>query len=98
MQSTGSLPVALERLLEARGVKVLALPDNTTRRPGARYMVTATSFDLDTCVPEGSRQMHFDIVVLDTITNQRAFVLNGKYGCQTTVLKSFETWLFSGLK
>ena len=98
ISSAGSLSVSLERLLEARGIRVLALPDKTMRQPGARYTVTATSFDLDNCVPEGSRQMHFDIVVLDTMTNQRAFVLSGKYGCQGTILRAFETWLLSSSK
>lgn len=94
----GELSVALERLFESRGIRVLASADNTSKRPGARYLIAATSADLDICLPEGSRQMHFNIIVVDTVANQRAYVLSGQYGCQDTLLKQFETWFFQSAR
>lgn len=46
------------------------------------------------CVPEGSRQMHFHISVVDLVNNQRVLAMSGDYGCKDTIVKRFEQWFF----
>lgn len=102
------LSVAVEKLLDARGiqVKLLSTPQVRQQRGDkeytydevqTRYVLRVRSVDLDTCVPEGSRQMHFKISVTDFQTRKRVLVMNGEYGCRDTILKEFDKWLSSGL-
>ena len=100
---SGELATATELLLVSRGVKVYASPvqlkvdpktNATTSEAVTRYVVNVTSVDLDVCLPEGSRQMHFNISVVDVLTNERVFFLSGDYGCKDTLVRRFERWYF----
>jgi hypothetical protein len=98
------LSVALEKLLDARGVKVriLSTPQVRLQRGDkeytfdevqTRYVLRVRSEDLDKCLPEGSRQMNFNVSVVDFKERTRVFLMNGEHGCRDTLLKSFEQWL-----
>lgn len=98
------LAVAIENLLENHGVrvKILATPqvrqirgdkEYTYDEVQTRYVLRVRSRDLDTCVPEGSRQMHFNVSVTDFQERKRIFLMNGEFGCKDTLLRSFESWL-----
>jgi hypothetical protein len=100
---SGELAVAVELLLVSRGLSVLASPvqaildENKKVRSSetvTRYVVNVSSVDLDVCVPEGSRQMHFNISVVDLVSNERIFVMSGDYGCKDTLVRRFERWFF----
>lgn len=98
------LALAVEQMLEARGVRVRILSrplvtervgnrEYTYREVQTRYVVHVRSEDLDTCVPEGSRQMHFTISVTDFLEESRLFLADGRFGCRDTVVKRFAEWL-----
>lgn len=98
------LAVAVEKLLEGRGIKVRLLSTPQVRQQRGdkeytfeevqtRYVVRVRSEDLDTCLPEGSRQMHFHISVVDFEERSRVFLMSGEYGCQDTLLETFDDWL-----
>lgn len=100
---SGELAIAIELLLVSRGIRVRASPiqavpdkssNSLTPKTVTRYVVNATSVDLDVCVPEGSRQMHFHISVVDLVENQRVFAMSGDYGCKNTIVRRFEHWFF----
>src|SRR5919197_1238458 len=87
------LAVAIENLLEARGVRVriLSTPqvrlqrgdkEYTYEEVQTRYVLRVRSTDLDHCVPEGSRQMHFNVSVVDYQERNRVFLMSGKFGCR----------------
>lgn len=99
-----ALSIAVEKLLDARGVKVKLVSTPQVRQQRGdkeytydeiqtRYLLKVRSEDLDRCVPEGSRQMHFTISVTDFQERKRVFLQNGEFGCQDTILKYFAEWL-----
>lgn len=98
------LSVAIEKLLDERGVRarILSTPQVRVQRGDreytydevqTRYVLRVRSQDLDKCVPEGSRQMHFSVSVVDFQERSRVFLLNGEYGCKDTLVGSFGRWL-----
>lgn len=100
---SGELSIALELMLVSKGLRVHASPlrfdadDGDNRGAAAlnsRYVINVNSDDLDMCVPEGSRQMHFDISVVDLVSDERLFVMSGDYGCKDTLVRRFERWFF----
>jgi len=100
---SGELSIAIELLLVSRGIAVYASPTQVTlgsdqkvqsSKTVARYIANVTSVDQDMCVPEGSRQMHFHISVVDLVNNQRVFAMSGDYGCKNTIVRRFEQWFF----
>jgi hypothetical protein len=100
---SGELSTAIELLLISRGVSVRASPVQVTlderqrvrsSETVARYVANVTSVDHDMCVPEGSRQMHFHISVVDLVNNNRVFAMSGDYGCKDTIVQRFERWFF----
>lgn len=96
---SGELAIATELLLASQGIEVFYSPviidkvDSKSKQEPIRYTVTATSVDHDMCVPEGSRQMHFYITVVDVIENNRIFALSGDYGCKNTITARFGKWI-----
>lgn len=100
---SGELSIAIELLLVSRGIAVHASPTQVTlsgdqrvqsSKTVTRYVANVTSVDQDMCVPEGSRQMHFHISVVDLVSNQRVFAMSGDYGCKDTIVRRFEQWFF----
>ena len=102
--NTGELSVAVEQLLERHGIEVMIRTDRgvkelqdekeySTVESSTRYTIDVRSVDLDVCVPEGSRQMNFAIVVYDMKDRKRIFVMRGDFGCKNTILDQFEKWL-----
>ena len=100
---SGELSTAIELLLVSRGVTVKASPvqvavDGNQKVKATeittRYVANVNSVDHDTCVPEGSRQMHFHISVVDLVNNERVFAMSGDYGCKNTIVRRFERWFF----
>jgi hypothetical protein len=98
------LSIAIENLLDNHGVKVkiLATPqvrqirgdkEYTYDEVQTRYVLRVRSKDLDTCLPEGSRQMHFNVSVTDFQERRRIFLMNGEFGCKDTLVRTFENWL-----
>jgi hypothetical protein len=98
------LSVAIEKLLDDLGVraKILSTPQVRVQRGDreytydevqTRYVLRIRSEDLDKCVPEGSRQMHFNVSVVDFQERARVFLMNGEYGCRDTLVRSFGEWL-----
>ena len=98
------LSVAVEKLLDARGVRVKLLSTPQVRQQRGdkeytydevqtRYVLRVRSVDLDTCVPEGSRQMHFSLSVTDFQKRQRVLVMKGEFGCRDTIVREFDKWL-----
>lgn len=98
------LSVAVEKLLDARGVKVsiLGTPQVRLQRGDkeytydevqTRYVLRVRSADLDTCMNEGSRQMHFNVSVVDFQKRSRIFLMSGEFGCKDTLLRNFERWV-----
>ena len=98
------LSIAIQKLLERRGiqVKLLSTPqvreqlgekEYTYKEVQSRYVLRVRSIDLDTCIPEGSRQMHFNITVIDFRTRQKVLVMKDQFGCRDTIVKEFEKWL-----
>jgi len=98
---SGELAIATELLLASQGIEVFYSPvimdkgDSKSKQEQIRYAVTATSVDHDMCVPEGSRQMHFHITVVDVFENNRIFALSGDYGCKNTITARFGKWISS---
>lgn len=100
---SGELAIAVELMLVSHGIKVHASPIQLVHDPSSktyesktttRYIVNVTSTDLDSCIPEGSRQMNFYISVVDLFDNNRIFGMSGDYGCKNTIVKRFERWFF----
>lgn len=95
---SGELVLAIEKLLVSRGIKVRLSTASSVKGernlPDVRYSITATSVDHDMCVPEGSRQMHFYVSVIDIFKDERVFSMSGDYGCKDTLVKRFEMWFF----
>ena len=100
------LAVAVEKLLNDLGVRaeILSTPQVRVQRGDreytydevqTRYVLRVRSEDLDKCVPEGSRQMHFNISVVDFQERTRVFLMNGEFGCKDTLVRSFASWLSS---
>lgn len=98
------LSVAIEKLLEDRGVRVKILSSPNVREQRGdkeyaydevqtRYVLRVRSVDLDICIPEGSRQMHFNASVIDFQERNRVFLMSGEFGCKNTLLRNFESWL-----
>lgn len=98
------LSVAIEKLLEDREIKVKILSKPKVREQRGdkeytydevqtRYVLRVRSADLDTCMPEGSRQMHFNVSVVDFQERNRVFLMSGEFGCKDTLLRNFESWL-----
>ena len=98
------LAIAIEKLLEDRGVRVKLLSTPQVRQQRGdkeytydevqtRFVLRVRSTDLDRCVPEGSRQMHFAVTVTDFQTRQRVFLMKGQFGCLDTLLQQFDNWL-----
>src|SRR5438309_1559225 len=78
------LAIAIENALDAKGIIVRTVfapqvkqttPDRevTYNQLTTRYVIRASSIDRDKCLPEGSRQMDFNIVVTDYQEHQRVF-------------------------
>lgn len=97
------LSVAIEKLLEDREVKVKILSRPKVREQRGdkeytydevqtRYVLRVRSVDLDNCMPEGSRQMHFNVSVVDFQERNRVFLMRGEFGCKGTLLRNFENW------
>lgn len=61
----------------------------------ASHTVKVSSVDLDICLPEGSRQMHFNVTVTDNRTKRRVFSAVGRFGCASTITKNLEQWILS---
>ena len=59
----------------------------------AHYVLRVRSDDLDTCLPEGSRQMHFNVTAIDSVSGEVALQITGNYGCKNTIIKRFDEWL-----
>lgn len=95
--NTGELSVAVEQLLKRHGIEVMTSTDRGAKElqgeKATRYAIDVRSDDLDVCVPEGSRQMNFAIVVDDMKEKKRIFVMHGDFGCKNTILAQFEKWL-----
>lgn len=98
------LSVAIEKLLDDLGVraKILSTPQVRVQRGDreytydevqTRYVLRVRSEDLDKCLPEGSRQMHFNVSVVDFQERARVFLMNGEYSCKDTLVRSFGQWL-----
>lgn len=98
------LSVAIENLIESRGIrlKLLSTPqvreqrgdrEYTFKEVQTRFVLRVRSVDLDRCVPEGSRQMHFNISVTDFSERKRVFLMKGEFGCQNSVVQRFANWL-----
>lgn len=98
------LAASVENFLEARGIKVRILgtpqvkhqrgdKEYTYDEVQTRFVVRVRSTDLDTCLPEGSRQMHFTISVTDFQERNKVFLMNGEFGCKDTLINSFNNWL-----
>ena len=103
VNGSGELSTAIELLLVSRGVSVRASPvqvvfdENQKVKSSeavSRYVANVTSVDHDMCIPEGSRQMHFHISVVDLVNNERIFAMSGDYGCKDTIVRRFENWFF----
>lgn len=103
VSGSGELVIAIELLLVSRGINVRASPiqvlsdessETLTIEAASRYVVNVNSVDHEMCIPEGSRQMHFYVSVVDLVENQRVFAMSGDYGCKDTIVKRFERWFF----
>jgi hypothetical protein len=98
------LSIAIEKLLEDAGVRarIVSAPqvrlqkgdkEYTYDEVQTRYVLRVRSVDLDRCVPEGSRQMHFNVSVVDFRERTRVFLMSGEFGCRDTLVRSFAQWL-----
>lgn len=83
------LSVGIEKLLTSRGFKMRILRNGVQ----TRYVLRVRSTDLDTCLPEGSRQMHFNVSAIDSDTGKRVLLIAGEYGCKDTIIKRVDEWL-----
>lgn len=101
------LSLAVQQYLEEKGMKLTLLSTPRVREwrgdkeytydeVQTRYVVGVRSIDLDTCIPEGSRQLsQFSIIVTDFKTRQKVLIMKGEFGCRNTLVKEFAKW-FSG--
>jgi hypothetical protein len=98
------LAVALENALDERGVKVKIIHAPAVMEVRGdrivsydevqtRYVLQVRSTDAGRCVPEGSRQMHFYVTLIDYTEQRRVFLSEGVNGCKDTIVKSFMGWL-----
>lgn len=98
------LAIAVEKALDAGGVEVHTVfarqvTDKSAEREvkytelKTRYVVQVASRDLDRCLPEGSRQMDFNIVVTDYQEHTRVLVMRGEHGCRDSIVRQFMRWL-----
>jgi hypothetical protein len=98
------LAIAIEKALDAKGITVRTVfapqvKEKTTEREitynqlTTRYVIRVSSVDYDKCLPEGSRQMDFNIVVTDYQEHQRMFVMHGEHGCKDSIVSKFMKWL-----
>lgn len=99
LEGSGELMIAVELMLVSNGINVVPSPiqidpNTNEKKIVTRYTITATSTDLDVCIPEGSRQMNFTIAVNDIQENRRLFFMNGNYGCKNTIVGRFGEWFF----
>ncbi len=103
------LSLGIESLLDEYRIpfKMLSAPLVTERQGDksytykevqSRYVLRVRSRDLDMCLPEGSRQMHFDIMVIDYTTRRKVLLIKGEFGCKDTLIREFENWLASVLE
>lgn len=83
------LSAGIRDLLASRGYSVKDFQSGLK----TQYLLRVRSEDLDTCIPEGSRQMHFNITVVDSVTGEKALQIADKYGCKNTIIKRFDEWL-----
>ena len=101
------LSVAMEAYVSSVGIrpKILSAPQVRVQRGDkeytydevqTRYVLRVRSIDLDTCLPEGSRQMHFSVSVTDFQERSRVFLMNGNYGCRDTLVRKFGEWFQQG--
>ncbi len=104
VSGSGELAIAIELLLASNGIDVRASSIQAVPRESdsartvetvARYQINVTSVDQDICIPEGSRQMHFSIYVVDLFENKRVFAMTGDYGCKNAIVQRFERWFFN---
>jgi hypothetical protein len=100
------LSIAIEKALDASGVDVHTMfasevTDKTAEREvkykelKTRYVIQVSSTDRDKCLPEGSRQMDFDIVVNDYSEHKRVLVMHGDHGCKDSIVRQFMKWFTS---
>lgn len=100
----GALALEVERQLDNLGFNVIVptyvgvkeFSDNkeyTYTESASRFTVRVRSVDLDTCVPEGSRQMHFRVTVYDVVQRKRVYLSDGEYGCRDTIARQFTNWI-----
>jgi hypothetical protein len=98
------LSIAIEKLLDARGVKarILATPEvrETEGNKEYRYKEVQTRYVLrvrstaeGSCIPEGSPQMNFSLTVTDYVERNRVLVMRGDHACRDTIVREFEKWL-----
>jgi hypothetical protein len=80
------LSIGIKNLLLSRGYKI---QDSLK----TQYVIRVRSEDLDTCIPEGSRQMHFNLTVIDSVTGDKYLQIADKYGCKNTIISRFNDWL-----
>lgn len=88
----GELQVGIKEYLESKGIKVISTLDPKAISPTSRYAISVNSADLDICLPEGSRQMHFDIGVTDLVEKKKVYILDGDFGCKNTIVRKFGEW------
>jgi S1-C subfamily serine protease len=101
------LGVAVEKMMLSLRIQVVLMrvvARDGMPRPGTeeskafpRFVVRVRSTDLDTCVPEGSRQMHFHVEVTDEQSRERIFLMRGEYGCRDTLVENLSSWFRSNL-
>lgn len=98
------LSIAIEKALEDGGIEVHTVfapevRDKSSEREikynqvSTRYVVRVASDDYDQCLPEGSRQMDFNIVVTDYQEHKRVLVMHGEHGCKNSIVERFMKWL-----
>lgn len=100
------LAIAIEKALEDSGidVKTMFAPEIrekssdrevTYQQLSTRYVIRVQSEDYDSCLPEGSRQMDFSIVVTDYQEHRRVLVMRAQHGCKNSIVERFMKWLES---
>jgi hypothetical protein len=100
------LAIAIEKALDDSGIKVRTVfaprvteksddREVTYSQLGTRYVIRVQSDDYDICLPEGSRQMDFSIVVTDYEEHRRVLVMRAKHGCKNSIVNRFMKWLES---
>jgi S1-C subfamily serine protease len=97
-----ALGLAVESMLVAHRVQLtrmrLEMPGRFSRhmqddlKGYPRFYLLVRSTDLDICLPEGSRQLHFHVEVMDLQANERLFLMRGEYGCKDTLVANLQDW------